>query len=332
VRSKKQLLLVLLVLFITAVSASGQLNGDNLKGDTGLKSGSQPPPGIYLTNLSYFYDSSEIKLPRGRSIDLTGGLNIYFNVTVASYVSKKKFLGAYYGAQLAVPVANTQLELPRLRSSGGGFGLSDVYVMPLYLGWHKKQADYTASYAFYAPTGRYTPGGNDNTGLGMWSHELAAGTTVYLDKKKSWNLATTAAYEIHQNKRGGDIKVGDLLTLEGGLGKTMLKGGLNLGAVYYAQWKVTADSGADLSPLLRRFGVDNAKNRAFALGGEASLVVPKLEGQFNVRALKEFGNRTATQGHAVIASFTFFANRPFRAMKKQPPEPATPPAEPAKQP
>ena len=156
-------------------------------------------------------------------------------------------------------------------------------------------AEYSASYAFVAPTGVYT-GGSITA-----SHVVArdrGGTTVYLDEKISWHASALASYEMHQNKADGDIKVGDILTIEGGVGKTMLKGGLNLGAVYYAQWKVTADSGADLPGLLQRFGVENAKHRAYALGPEVSLVVPKLEGQFNVRALKEFGNRTASNGTA----------------------------------
>lgn len=327
--SKKQFLLVLLVLLIVTGSASGQLNGENVKGDTGLTSGSQAPPGTYLTNLSYFYNSDEIKLPN-RTVNLDGSINIFFNVTVITRVTKKKFLGANYGVQLAIPVAKSRIELPRLDSESGGVGISDLYVMPLQLGWHKPRADFIASYAFMAPTGRYNPGGDNNTGLGMWAHEISGGTTVYLDQKRTWNLSTLAAYEMHRKKRDIDIKVGDILTLEGGLGKTFLKGGLNLGAAYYAQWKVTADSGSDLPRLLQLFGVENAKNRSFALGPEASLVAPKLEGQFNFRVLKEFGNSTATQGYAVVASFTFFADRPFRAMRKA--QQAAPPPEPAKQP
>ena len=313
--TKKRVLLVLLVLLVVAGSARGQLNGDNIKGDNGLKSGSQPPPGTYLTNLSYIYKSDELKLPRGSTVDFAGNLNLYTNITVISRVTKKKFLGANYGVQLGVPLLNTKLEAPRLNTGDTTFGPSDLYVMPLWLGWNTKKADYVASYAFVAPTGNFTPGGS-NSGLGMWSHEIAGGTTVYLDKKKSWHASTLAAYEIHQNKAKQDVKVGDILTLEGGVGKTTLKGGLNLGAVYYAQFKVTADSGADLGPLLRLYGVENAKNRAFAIGPEASLVIPKLEGQFNIRALKEFGNRTATQGYAVVTSFTFFVDRPFRELNK----------------
>jgi hypothetical protein len=238
-------------------------------------------------------------------------------VSALNWVTKKKFLGANYGVLAVIPALNTQLDLPRLHTDNAVFGISDMYIMPLQLGWHKKKADYVASFAFFAPTGRYSPGANNNTGLGMWSYELSGGFTLHPDKKKRWNIATLAAYEMHQNKEKSDIKVGDILTLEGGVGKTMKKGLWNLGAVYYAQWKVTADSGADLPRLLQRFGVSNAKNRAFAIGPEIRMVMPRLEGQLNLRALKEFGNRTATQGYAVVASFTFFVDRPFRELNKQ---------------
>lgn len=314
-RTDKRIIIVMMCLLMIAGTASGQLSGENVKGDNGLKSGSQPGPGTYITNLNYFYGSSEIKLPN-RTVDLPGGLNLYLNGTAITRVTKAKFLGANYGVQFVVPALNTQLELPRARTGKGGFGISDLYVMPLYLGWHKKRADYTASFAFYAPTGRFTAGGNDNTGLGMWSYEINGGTTVYPDKNRTWNIATLASYEMHGKKRGADIKVGDILTLEGGVGKTFPKSMLDVGVVYYAQWKVTADSGSDLARILQLHGVGMAKNRAFALGGEFGKVFPKLDSQFNVRVLKEFGNSTATQGHAVVASFTFFVDRPFRKMRE----------------
>lgn len=314
-RTEERIIIVMVLLLMIPGMARAQLSGENIKGDNGLKSGSQPAAGTYITNLNYFYGSNEIKLPN-RTVDLAGGLNLYLNGTAITRVTKKKFLGANYGVQFVVPALNTQLELPRARTGKEGFGISDLYVMPLYLGWHKKRADYTASFAFYAPTGNFTAGGNNNTGLGMWSYEINGGTTVYLDKQRTWNIATLASYEMHGKKRRVDIKVGDILTLEGGVGKTFQKRMLDVGVVYYAQWKVTADSGTDLPRILQLYGVDTAKNRSFAVGGEFGKVMPKLESQFNVRVLKEFGNSTATQGYAVVAGFTFFVDRPFRKMEK----------------
>ena len=57
---------------------------------------------------------------------------------------------------------------------------------------------------------------HDNVGLGMWSQEIQAGTTVYLDSAKKVSAAATAYVEFHSNKKDQDLKAGNLLTLEGG--------------------------------------------------------------------------------------------------------------------
>jgi hypothetical protein len=85
----------------------------------------------------------------------------------------------------------------------------------------------------------------------MWSYEFSGGTTLYLDKAKSLSFATSAFWEIHSKKDGTDIrvgpimlagvKVGQLLTLEGGFGKSFLQGAASVGLAYYAQWKITRD-------------------------------------------------------------------------------------------
>ena len=93
----------------------------------------------------------------------------------------------------------------------------------------------------FAPTGRYTDGASDNTGLGMWSYELYGGTTVYLNEDRTWSFAALAFYETHSSKDDSDVKVGDILTIEGGLGKSWANGAAAFGVSYFAQWKVSED-------------------------------------------------------------------------------------------
>jgi hypothetical protein len=90
-------------------------------------------------------------------------------------------------------------------------------------GWHLKRADITAGYNLYIPTGRFSQGGTDNTGLGIWGNEFTIGGTVYLDQKKTWTAAANFGLEFHSDKSGTNINVGDLGTVEGGLGKTFYK-------------------------------------------------------------------------------------------------------------
>jgi hypothetical protein len=78
------------------------------------------------------------------------------------------------------------------------------------LGWHLKRADITAGYNLYIPTGRFSSGGKDNTGLGIWGNELTVGSTIYLDQKRTWTAAANFGLEFHSDKSGTNIQVGDL--------------------------------------------------------------------------------------------------------------------------
>src|SRR5262249_1377335 len=135
-------------------------------------------------------------------------------------------------------------------SENASVGLSDLYVMPAQLGWHARRADAVAGVALFAPTGRHSAGASDNLGKGMWSYEVSGGGTFYADKGRTISLSTTAFWETHSKKDGevrvgrvavSDVKVGQLLTLEGGVGKSFLSGAASVGAAYYAQWKLTSD-------------------------------------------------------------------------------------------
>src|SRR5262249_29872117 len=102
--------------------------------------------------------------------------------------------------------------------------------------------------ALYIPTGRYSPGANNNTGQGQWGVELSAGFTVWSDPKHHFNLSTQAFYDFYSERRGTvpltgtHLKTGDILTLMGGLGYQFMGGGFNVGVPYFVQWKVTDDT------------------------------------------------------------------------------------------
>ena len=141
-----------------------------------------------------------------------------------------------------LPWANASLEAPAFAlGSTVDTSFSDLLIRPLDLGWHRQRADVAAGIQLYMPTGRYTRGGSDNIGKGMWAYEPFVGTTLYFDEKRTTSFATTAYWEFHGDKKDTNVKVGQLLTLQGGVGKSYLGGGLVVGAAYYAQWKLTQD-------------------------------------------------------------------------------------------
>ena len=145
----------------------------------------------------------------------------------------------------------------------------------------------------------------------MWTYEPFLGTTVYLDEQRSVSLATTAFWELHGKKKDTDIRVGQILTLQGGLGKSFLGGGLVVGAAYYAQWKLSADElrsfvlpgGRAIEP-----GLGDLKHRVLAIGPDVTLPVAsrtKLYALVNVRYLWETGAQSKTRGNGLVVTATF---------------------------
>jgi hypothetical protein len=292
--------LFILFAFLTGTqSANAQLTIPVIRGDNGLKSGSQPPPGVFVTGVLYVYDANETVDKDGKHSTRTG-INQAIPATALTYVSKKKFLGANYSATVVFPLLNVVIDTP-VATNTTGVGYSDMYVQPLQLGWHKKRYDALVGYGLFMPTGRFTAGASNNHGLGMWSHEISAGTTIYLDSKQKWHAATNAYYNIQSHIKDTNRKAGNVLSLEGGVGRTLCSHLCNVGVDYYTQWKVTSDTLPNVPPNFV------GKHRYYGIGPEVNGVIPinaKTLAIFKLAYFKEFGNLVATQGQAIIMSVT----------------------------
>ena len=283
-------------------------------GDFGVQSATQPGPGFYaaLFYLRYGTDTSRTPMAR-RSAPLRAPRErgVCAAAPLFWYVSKAKILGANYGAMVVLPFANASLEAPAFQlDRHGGHQLrrhADPSAGP---GLAYERADIAAGLQVYIPTGRYEQGGSDNIGKGMWSYEPFLGAAVYFDEKRTFSLATTAYWEFHGKKEDTDVKVGQILTLQGGLGKSFLGGGLIIGAAYYAQWKVTKDiwESSDC-----RCGGEIAldlpdKHKVFGFGPDVTLPIAtksKLFALVNLRYLWETGARVKTQGQTFVVTATF---------------------------
>ena len=303
-----------------AAPAHAQLNGENLLGDMGVHSGTQPAPGVYVSSIYYRYFTDSVRDAHGNPANLdptgTASQTIQAGMPAVLYVTPKKVFGANFGMMAVLPVANGSLEAPGLGlSEKASVGLSDLYVMPAQLGWHFKRLDAIVGIGVFAPTGRYSAGASDNLGKGMWSYEVSGGTTVYLDPKRTLSVATTAYWETHSKKDGevrgehvsvNDVKVGQLLTLEGGIGKSFLHGAASLGVAYYAQWKVTSDQ-IGLSPSAAQELSISEKHRVWGVGPDVTIPIAtktRLISLVNVRYLWEQGARVKTQGQTLMITNT----------------------------
>jgi hypothetical protein len=300
---------VLIAALVLVPAASAQYMGNNFHGDFGVNSGTQAAPGLYVAIPFAQWNVDSVKDSDGNTASGAAfqGFDVRALFPTIIVVTPKKLLGANYGFMVAPPFSTIRPERAALELVEPNWGFNDTYVVPLYLGWHTPRADFVAGYGFFAPTGEYVPGGQDNVGLGMWGHEIQAGTTVYLDAAKQYSVATTAYFEMHSNKKDQDLKVGNLLTLEGGVAYNVPKIGGAFGLGYYLQSKLSDDSGADVPVTALRALNLYGKNRLFGIGPDVTMAVFQHGGTIglvNFRYLWESAGKSSFQGSTFVVGFT----------------------------
>lgn len=304
-------------------SLFAQLKGTHVLGDAGLQSGTQAPPSLTIAIPVYDYHTSHFVEGGGHKADVAD-INMFLVGVGGSVVTNAKILGGNYGASILLAFASNKIEGSAV-SSKSSLAFTDMYIQPLQLGWKTKRADFNFGYALYLPTGKYELGGDDNSGLGMVTNELSAGSTVYLDKKKEWNFSALFSYGINgskKNTKDDDVTVGNVLTVEGGLGKTWykpVKGKplpmiINAGIVYYMQFKTTDDKMT--VPVLGGSPIDLAnKDQIFGLGAEGNIFLPSIKSSIGVRWLTELGAKNRTQGNTFFITLAPYIK--FLAPKKK---------------
>lgn len=281
---------------LAMVPAGAQTTGHYVPGVEGLEASTLPPPGIYYRQYDVFYTS-------GRDIDKHGkGQPIGFSVDVFAqchrviWLSKKTVLGGTYGADVLLPVINTNLRVRAAGLHSSKFGLGDLYVAPLVLSWHGPRWDAACALGAWLPTGDYSSKVPASPGKGNYTVMATAGGTGYIDKHKTIAGSLLSRWEVN-TQNGAKVTPGAALTLEGGLGKA-LPGKLahwNVGLTGYSALQLSKDSGSGAS--------GKGTFRAFAAGPEVKAFVPSIRSFFSLRTEWEFGCTNHTQGN--VSTFTF---------------------------
>lgn len=291
---------------VILAAANAQQLGHYIGGFTGLESGSTAPPGLYVAGFGLIEPLDTIKGPTGDTIlrpkiDVSGAIAVY------QVVFPQKIFGGNYTIAFMVPVLNNRFNSNLFDVSAETAGVSDVLLMPFGLGWTKGQVDYTANYSVYFPSGSFDPNMALNPGLGFWEHQIQAGLTWNIDKKKRWNAAGLTTWEINQSKNGVDIKPGPIFTGEYGFGRRFFTkyNLMNAGVVGYASQKLSPDSGSAINPLIKGY-----LDRGFGSGAEWKFTDPKHRLAYDVRYQWQYGAQLRTQGKILIFSVTYLSFLP----------------------
>ena len=195
--------------------------------------------------------------------------------------------GLRYGALVTPTFANFSLNAGAFNAnqrggsiSGSTFGVGDLFVQPLWLGYSLEHWDFSLAYGFYAPVGRYDTisvtlpvvgpvlaEAGDNVGYGFWTHQFQGSAAWYPMDNKGTAIVTALTYETNTDKEDFDLDPGDILTFNWGLSQyvPLTKDQswlLEVGPAGYDTWQITDDTGSNAS---------TGRDQVHGVGGQLGL-------------------------------------------------------------
>jgi hypothetical protein len=248
VKTAYRIVVCLGVLSICSVAwAAEGGSGLYLLGTMGPQTGLLPESGTYLTNYSYYYTAKAGRATEGGFLRADLKVDVFANFTNVTHVTEQSLLGGQYGFGAFIPLvcakynADIGIGGSTFNFKDSDFGLGDIILSPLLLGWHQGNSHFLAIGNLYLPTGKYDTGTGVNLGKNRYAIEPAFGYT-YLNEENGHEFSTGLGYTINFKNTDTDYRTGDEFHADFLLGQH-LPNGVMVGAVAYWYQQVTADSG-----------------------------------------------------------------------------------------
>jgi len=281
---------------VSAGNVAASETGHYIAGTEGIKLASIAPPGHYYKVYNVFYNPHAIKDSSG-STYVRPDIHDYVMVHRPIWVTKKKILGADYFLDVLIPFAYADFRVKDTGIHDSRWSLGDICFEFFGLAWHQERRDEMFSLAVYIPTGTYSRRRPASLGKNFWTLLVSSGTTLYLDRDKTWAASVLFRYEVHSRKRKERVRPGHDFTFDWAVSKNLARL-WDLGLTGYCHWQITDDSGKDV------VWDKNVHDRVFAIGPEVMVYVPFLRVTCQLRHQFEFSAKDRSQGAITNISFT----------------------------
>ncbi len=193
------------------------------------------PDASFSTDLTSF--SIVPALFWGSKFTLLGGANYVAGISPSYFMADAMIASRQGGGNIDTVYTKNE------RTQLSGFG--DLYVLPLGLSWGWKHFDATFYYGFYAPTGRYETGADDNISLGFWTHQFQGYGYWYPNKSQATAFMLGLTYELNTKIKDEDVNPGDRFSLEWGFSQ-YLNERFELSIMGGHNWQIADDTGDDV--------------------------------------------------------------------------------------
>jgi hypothetical protein len=284
-------------------------------GGLAFGAGITPPPGVYVTDVTSFYDGTiggNFNFG-GRTFDAGVRAQIFSGETNILYVPEVKVFDGLIGFSLSVPTAYVDYTAKTTGPLGNivtahtdGTGLGD-FVYQFQIGWDKPDFSHTFYALFVAPTGRYSTGFYPLAGLNRPSFDIGWSFT-YFDKDSKIQLNGAIGFMASTENEATQYQTGNEVHFEWAIGYKFTDV-LIAGVVGYDYRQVTGDSGkgAILGPF---------ESAADAIGPGLSYTTKFDETPItiNIRDYEQYNTKHFFQGNTAVASVTaaFAAAQPLK--------------------
>ena len=333
-RTKGTLLLIVAASLSAAINSAGSTD-HYVPGVFNIRDYFVPTEsGFYGGLYNYFYHSDRFNDANGNainSVNINPGpgpgvtvniqpkLNQYALSPFFAWAAPGDFHGLKYAAYISPSFVNSSIdaEISNLEGRGinvgtSSFGVGDLFVQPVWLGYSPTNWNFSLAYGFYAPVGRYsvdtvtlpvvgpiTTTSPSNLGLGFWTQQIQGATAWYPWADQRMAVMGALTWQINTKKRDLDVTPGQHLTLNWGVSEYLpLKKDekllLEIGPAGYDDWQITDDSGGN---------ANSSRARVHGVGGQIGLTCVPWNAALNFHAYYEYAATARLQGAAYQISF-----------------------------
>ena len=262
-------------------------------GAESFMAGALPPPGTYFLNYLTYYNASKFKDNNGNDLIPGFKLNAVADVLRFVHVTNFKILGANWAVQALVPLVYEDVKTSAL--SDDRFGLGDIIIDPIILGWHTKNVHVSVGLDTFIPVGTYNQDRLANPGRNYWTFEPVIAATFLSDD--GFEFSGKFMYDFNTENEDTKYKSGQEFHIDYLVGYHIDKQwAVGLGGYYYYQTTQDEQNGV-------KVGSDGFEGRVFSIGPQAQYSYNKMS--FTLKWQPEIEARNKPEGNKFWFNFVY---------------------------
>jgi hypothetical protein len=254
--------------------------------------GALPPPGTYFKNYMLYYSASQFNDKNGNDLIPDFKLKVAADVLRFIHVTDYKILGANWAVHAFIPLVYQDVTLGG--RTDDRFGLGDIIIDPIILGWHFPNFHVTTGLDIYIPTGTYDKNRLANPGRNYWTFEPILAMTYLSDS--GFELSAKFMYDFNTENSDTNYQSGQEFHFDYTVGYHIGKQwAVGLGGYYYIQ--TTDDKVNGVTP------PDGFKGQVAAIGPQAQYSYKNMN--FTLKWQYEFDAQYKPEGNKFWFNFVY---------------------------